>query len=61
MGGAWKKPKAALQNHMVIRRFLECPMQLAAETKLLCFGLASFTLYAAKGIWIRFAWKISWH
>lgn len=57
----WKKPKAAVQNPMEIRCFLECPMQLAAEIELLCLGLARFLLSAAKGIWIRFAWKISWH
>lgn len=55
------KPEAVFQNHMVIRRFLECLVELAAETRLLCFGLARFSLSAAKGIWIKFAWKISWH
>lgn len=57
----WKKtPEAVSQNHMVIRPFLECPMQLAAETWLLCLGLAVFSLSAAKRIWMEFAWKISW-
>lgn len=56
-----EKTEAVSQNRMVIRPFLECPMQLAAETRLLCLGLAGFSLSAAKRIWIKFAWKISWH
>lgn len=56
----WKKPEVVSQNPVVIRPFLECPMQLAAETRLLCLGLAGFSLSAAKRIWIEFAWKISW-
>lgn len=61
MCGKKPNPEAIFQNHMVIRHFLECPIQLAAETRLLCFSLASFSLSAAKRIWIKFAWKISWH